>query len=323
MAPGLSPGILDVVGNYSQTAAGTLAVELNGTTVGTQYDQLNVTGTIALAGTLAVTSGFTPAEGDGFAIVANDAADAVGGVFTGLPETAVVTRRRRALPHHLSRRIGQRHRPHGRARAVAAVAISVDPTDGAGSDGNTVFEPGETVTIKPSWQERGDSRDQPDRAQPPTSSARPAPPTRSPTRPPATARISRRRHGRLRFQLLLPLRHRSGHAPDHPLGRDLHRNAEHASRPAQGLDAAPGRQLHRRSAQPALLPPHRDARPHRHHRRMRGRQVLPRTIRSNATRWPSSSPRASPAADPTSPSPAPSRAAPTTASTAGPPPSPT
>ena len=58
VAPGLSPGILNVVGNYSQTAAGKLAIELNGTTVGTQYDQLNVTGTVALAGTLAITTGF-------------------------------------------------------------------------------------------------------------------------------------------------------------------------------------------------------------------------------------------------------------------------
>ena len=154
VAPGLSPGILNVVGNYSQTAAGTLAIELNGTTLGTQFDQLNVTGTIALAGTLAITTGFSPAEGDAFAIVANDAADAVGGVFTGLPETAVV------LAGGSTFRITYLGGSGNdivitAGPAVAAVAISVDPTDGAGSDGNTVFEPGETVTIKPSWQNVG------------------------------------------------------------------------------------------------------------------------------------------------------------------------
>ena len=39
--------------------------------------------------------------------------------------------------------------------AVAAVAIAVDPASAAGSDGNGVFEPGETVTVKPSWKNVG------------------------------------------------------------------------------------------------------------------------------------------------------------------------
>ncbi len=43
--PGTSAGQLTVTGNYTQTSAGTLDIELGGTTVATQYDQLIVTGT--------------------------------------------------------------------------------------------------------------------------------------------------------------------------------------------------------------------------------------------------------------------------------------
>jgi len=66
VGPGLSAGVLTVTGNYPQTASGTLAIELGGTTVGSQYDRLVVTGAATLAGTLNVTliGGFTPAAGD-------------------------------------------------------------------------------------------------------------------------------------------------------------------------------------------------------------------------------------------------------------------
>jgi fibronectin-binding autotransporter adhesin len=80
VAPGNSPGILTVNGNYTQTV-GTLSVELNGTSVGTQYDQVNVTGTVTLGGALAATLGYTPANGDILFILANDGADAINGTF--------------------------------------------------------------------------------------------------------------------------------------------------------------------------------------------------------------------------------------------------
>jgi len=60
VAPGNSPGILTVNGNYTQTSTGSLAAEITPvTTAGTGYDQLSVTGTAALDGTLAV----APASG--------------------------------------------------------------------------------------------------------------------------------------------------------------------------------------------------------------------------------------------------------------------
>jgi len=59
-----------IAGNYSQTETGILAVKLGGTAAG-QYDSLDVTGNIALDGTLDVSlvGGFVPTAGDSFQII--------------------------------------------------------------------------------------------------------------------------------------------------------------------------------------------------------------------------------------------------------------
>jgi PEP-CTERM motif-containing protein len=54
VAPGNSPGILFVAGNYTQTSAGILDIEIGGLTAGSEYDQLRVFGDAFLAGTLDV-----------------------------------------------------------------------------------------------------------------------------------------------------------------------------------------------------------------------------------------------------------------------------
>jgi PEP-CTERM motif len=54
VAPGNSPGILLVAGNYTQTSAGILDIEIGGLTAGSGYDQLRVFGDAFLAGTLDV-----------------------------------------------------------------------------------------------------------------------------------------------------------------------------------------------------------------------------------------------------------------------------
>lgn len=71
VAPGLSPGSLTITGNYTQTASGILNIQLAGTTPVTLYDQLNVTGTASLNGTLDVTliGGFTPANNNTFDVL--------------------------------------------------------------------------------------------------------------------------------------------------------------------------------------------------------------------------------------------------------------
>src|SRR6185503_10365105 len=58
-------------GDYTQTASGTLNIELGGTVAGTSYDRLAVSGAAALSGTLNVSlvNGFNPAQGDTFLVL--------------------------------------------------------------------------------------------------------------------------------------------------------------------------------------------------------------------------------------------------------------
>jgi autotransporter-associated beta strand protein len=86
VGPGLSPGILNT-GSISLTPASTVAIEIAGNTAGTGYDQINVTGTVALNGAALATSGaYVPVLGDSFVLINNDGADAVTGTFAGIPE---------------------------------------------------------------------------------------------------------------------------------------------------------------------------------------------------------------------------------------------
>ena len=94
LAPGNSPGILNVNGAYTQN--GTLSLELNGTVAGSlsnQHDQVNVTGSVTLNGLLAATVGYVPAPNDLLFILLNDdvGSDAITGTFTGLAQGDTVT----------------------------------------------------------------------------------------------------------------------------------------------------------------------------------------------------------------------------------------
>ena len=68
VAPGDSPGLLTISGNYTQTSTGTLDIEVGGTTPGDGYDVLSVSGTATLGGTLNITfvNGFVPSPSDTF-----------------------------------------------------------------------------------------------------------------------------------------------------------------------------------------------------------------------------------------------------------------
>jgi autotransporter-associated beta strand protein len=91
VSPGASPGVLNS-SNLTLNAAATLRVELNGPAVGVGYDQLNVTGSVSLAGcALNLLTGFTPAIGAAFTIINNDLADPVVGNFNGLVSGATFT----------------------------------------------------------------------------------------------------------------------------------------------------------------------------------------------------------------------------------------
>jgi hypothetical protein len=64
-------GLLTINGTYTQTATGALNVDLGGTTAGSQYDQLAVSGSATLGGTLNVATigSFTPALGNRFQVL--------------------------------------------------------------------------------------------------------------------------------------------------------------------------------------------------------------------------------------------------------------
>ena len=82
LRPGLSPGLLNVNGDYTQTTGGSMEIEIGGLPPGIGgYDRLAVTGTATLAGTLTVSlyGGFQPEVGDTFDIVT---AGTVTGAFT-------------------------------------------------------------------------------------------------------------------------------------------------------------------------------------------------------------------------------------------------
>jgi len=74
-------GLLAITGTYTQLSTGTSKVSVGGTTVGTQYSQLKITGTASLGGTLtaALINSFTPSVGQTFTILT---ASAVSGTFT-------------------------------------------------------------------------------------------------------------------------------------------------------------------------------------------------------------------------------------------------
>jgi uncharacterized repeat protein (TIGR03803 family) len=86
----LSPGsILTVSGSFTQTAAGSLIIELGGTDAAPTFGEVvSTSGTVALGGSLKVTSTVVSAVGSSFAVVDNEGNSAISGLFKGLAEGA-------------------------------------------------------------------------------------------------------------------------------------------------------------------------------------------------------------------------------------------
>jgi hypothetical protein len=86
IAPGSSPGILTINGNLDNL--GIISLELGGTTPGTEYDRLQVSGTLTLGGTLNLSriGGFVPSLADTFHILSFGDRN---GVFSAVSGTAV------------------------------------------------------------------------------------------------------------------------------------------------------------------------------------------------------------------------------------------
>lgn len=70
-APGHSPGMISILGNYTQTSTGTFNIEIGGLNAGSQFDQVNINGTATLDGTLNVSlvDGFVPLSSNAFKVM--------------------------------------------------------------------------------------------------------------------------------------------------------------------------------------------------------------------------------------------------------------
>ncbi len=91
-SPGNGPGVFTVNGNLLMDAGSTLTVEINSAAAGTGYDQIIVNGAVSIAGTtLYVMHSYAAEQGAIYTIIVNDAADIIGGAFTGLAEGGAIT----------------------------------------------------------------------------------------------------------------------------------------------------------------------------------------------------------------------------------------
>lgn len=91
LSPDTSPGKLTTA-DLTMVSGSKYEVELNGASVGTGYNQLNVVGTVDLGGaTLSPTLNFTPPSGSKYVIVNNDGIDTISTTFNGYVEGAKVT----------------------------------------------------------------------------------------------------------------------------------------------------------------------------------------------------------------------------------------
>ena len=92
LGPGVGGPSAFASGSFSIATGGTFDVDINSSTAGTGYDQLNVTGTVNLTGsTLHLNGTRTHNGGDAIVLINNDGADAVTGTFNGLSEGALVS----------------------------------------------------------------------------------------------------------------------------------------------------------------------------------------------------------------------------------------
>jgi autotransporter-associated beta strand protein len=90
-APAPAPSLRGLSGNYSLNSGATLRVRLNGITPGTQHDQLTVSGSVALGGTLDITAAPNLAPGSTFTILNKAGTTTTGTTFAGRAENSTFT----------------------------------------------------------------------------------------------------------------------------------------------------------------------------------------------------------------------------------------
>ena len=84
-------GTLTIMGNFTQTSTGVLNVEIGGTSAGSQFDQLVISGMATLGGTLNVTllNGFVPATGNTFPVLTFSSSSGSFATTTGLTQAGI------------------------------------------------------------------------------------------------------------------------------------------------------------------------------------------------------------------------------------------
>ena len=82
-------GTPSTTANLTQTSAASFQVRLNGSTVGSGYDQLNAGGNVTLAGTLDLVCGSNLTPGTVFTILNKTSAGAISGTFLGRPQGSI------------------------------------------------------------------------------------------------------------------------------------------------------------------------------------------------------------------------------------------
>jgi hypothetical protein len=82
-------GTPSTTANLTQTSAASFQVRLNGSTVGSGYDQLNAGGNVTLAGTLDLVCGPNLTPGTVFTILNKTSTGAISGTFLGRPQGSV------------------------------------------------------------------------------------------------------------------------------------------------------------------------------------------------------------------------------------------
>jgi fibronectin-binding autotransporter adhesin len=89
--PGSPAGTLTVNADTTLAAGTTFSVDLNGTTAGSEYDQIVQNGQIHLNGaTLDIQVGYTTSPSDRYVLIDNDGVEAIDGTFAGLANHAIV-----------------------------------------------------------------------------------------------------------------------------------------------------------------------------------------------------------------------------------------
>jgi autotransporter-associated beta strand protein len=87
-APTTGTSLRSITGNFSLNSGGTLRVRLNGSTAGTQHDQVVVSGTVTLGGALDVVCGPNLAPGSTFRILDKAGTTTTATTFTGKAENS-------------------------------------------------------------------------------------------------------------------------------------------------------------------------------------------------------------------------------------------